>query len=150
MTVDKKTYLKTAMQNEPKTPLLINLLYSFLFGGGICAVGEVIYLALSAVVKDDSARMLVSFTFICLSALITAFGLFDRLVKIGGAGLLIPITGFSNAMISSAIEFRSEGLVLGVGVKIFTVAGPVIVYGTAASVLYGIFYALMKGIIVLL
>ena len=90
--------------------------------------------------EPQTARMLVPITLIVIAALLTGFKIFDNIAKVAGAGTLVPITGFSNAITSPAIEFKSEGFILGVGAKMFTIAGPVIVYGTIASVIYGVVY----------
>ena len=111
---------------------------AFLIGGGICALGEVWrQLLLSWGLQEDTAMATVSVTLVALSALLTGLGLYHKLARFGGAGTLVPITGFANAMVSPALEFKAEGWVLGLGVKLFSVAGPVITYGTAASVIYG-------------
>ena len=107
-------------------------------GGGICLLGEVLrqwYLSLG--LEADLAGTLTSCTLIALSAVLTTLGLYQKLAARAGAGSLVPITGFANAVVSAAIEFKTEGRVLGTGAKMFTIAGPVIVYGTLAAVLYG-------------
>ena len=118
----------------------VNVLKAFLIGGSICMLGEILgelygYAGLS----EKETGIAVSVSLILISVVLTAFGLYDRIARHGGAGTLVPITGFANAVAAPAVEFRPEGLVTGVGVKIFTIAGPVILYGTLASVIYGIF-----------
>ncbi len=127
----------------PRTRLAKNMFLSFFFGGLICLSGELLrrlflYLGASA----DTSLSLVSITLIIFSSVLTALGIFDKLAKHAGAGTLVPITGFSNAVTSPAIDAKSEGYVLGVGAKIFTVAGPVILYGISAGALYGVIYYL--------
>ena len=134
-----KIYNKYVSSRAKKSDVLHDCLRAFLFGGLICCIGEGFY-DLYSVLKlpvDDRAP-LVSVTLIFITALLTGLGVFDKLAKHAGAGTLVPITGFANAMISQAIDSKSEGFILGLGAKIFTVAGPVIVYGTAASVVYGV------------
>ena len=142
MDFQKEDYKKYADAHSPKTPCLKNCLLAFLIGGGICAFGEIlgmIYSKYLGLAKDD-AGLLVSVTLILIAVTLTGFGVFDRIAKYAGAGTLVPITGFANSVASSAIDSRSEGYVLGVGAKIFTVAGPVLLYGTAAGALWGVVY----------
>ena len=139
----KKTtpYAKYADQRAKKSPLLLDCLKAFLVGGLICCIGQgltELYTALS--LPEDSVKVLVPVTLITLASLLTGIGIFDNIAKFGGAGTLVPITGFSNAVTAPAIDCKSEGFVLGVGAKMFTIAGPVIVYGAAASVIYGVIY----------
>ncbi len=125
----------------PKTKVLKNTLLAFIFGGLISLGAELLrelYITLGASEKD--ALTLVGVTLILLASLLTALGLFDRIARYAGAGTLVPITGFSNSVTSQALDAKSEGLILGVGAKIFTVAGPVILYGITSGVLYGIIY----------
>ena len=130
---------------SPNSSLGKNMLMAFLVGGLICTVGQAFanlyaYLGL----PQEKAPVLASVTLVFLAILLTGFQRFDNLARIGGAGALVPITGFANAMSSPAIEFKTEGFVLGVGANIFKIAGPVIAYGTAASVIYGVVYWLTK------
>jgi stage V sporulation protein AC len=128
----------------PKTKVLKNALFAFIFGGTISLGAELLrelYITLGASEKD--ALTLVGVTLILLASLLTALGLFDRIARYAGAGTLVPITGFSNSVTSQALDAKSEGFILGLGAKIFTIAGPVILYGTLASVLYGVVYWVM-------
>ena len=132
-----QAYVKTVV---PKSPLLKNVVIAFLVGGAICTLGEALsQLFLSLGVDKDSASSLVSTTLVFLSALFTALGLYHKLARFAGAGTLVPITGFANAVVSPAIDFHAEGLITGTAVKMFPVAGPVIVFGTVASIVYGLF-----------
>lgn len=125
----------------PKTKLFRNSSLAFIFGGSICLIGELLRRLYVYLLNDEKAALsLVSVTLIFLAGLLTAIGVFDRIAKYSGAGTLVPITGFSNAIVSEAIDSKSEGAVLGVGAKIFTVAGPVILYGLTAGVIYGVIY----------
>ena len=118
---------------------------AFIIGGGICVLGEAflnMYTALG--LSKDGAGALTSMTLIFLSALFTGLKLYDRIAQVAGAGTLVPITGFANSVVSPALEFKSEGFVLGTGAKMFVIAGPVIVYGISASIVYGIIYYIIK------
>ena len=124
---------------SPGTTYGKNMLMAFLFGGGICTLGQVfLNLFLYWGLDKETAGAFVSITLIALSALLTALRVYDNLAKYGGAGTLVPITGFANSIVSPAMEFKSEGYVIGIGGKMFVIAGPVLVYGTAASILYGL------------
>ena len=132
-----QAYVKTVV---PKSPLLKNMVFAFLVGGAICTLGEALsQLYVSLGVDKESASSLVSTTLVFLSALFTSLGLYHKLARYAGAGTLVPITGFANAVVSPAIDFHAEGLITGTAVKMFTVAGPVIVFGTVASIVYGLF-----------
>lgn len=125
----------------PASPLMKDMLNAFWVGGAICVLGQLIRnLWLLAGLDGETAGTAMSVTLVFLGTLATGLGVYDRLAKIGGAGTLVPITGFSNAMASPALEFKSEGLVTGLAAKMFLVAGPVIVYGVAASAVYGVIY----------
>ena len=129
-----------------KSPLGKDLLNSFLIGGLICVIGQLIlngYTALDLSEQDAAAATSVSLVF--LSAVLTGLSVYDDLAKIAGAGTLVPITGFANAVVSPAIEFKAEGFITGMAAKMFIIAGPVIVYGTVASVLYGVILVIFGG-----
>lgn len=139
--MDKKKYSNLVKEKSPNSNTLLDCVRAFLFGGGICAFGEVLFELYKMWGADEKqGRTFVSLSLIFIASVLTMIGVFDKIAKFAGAGTLVPITGFSNAVTSSAIEFKSEGLILGMGAKMFTIAGPVIVYGTVASVLYGIIY----------
>lgn len=141
MNLDSKSYKKYAKERAKKSPLAKDSLMAFLIGGAICMLGQAIMIIYKAVgAPDDMAKSLVPVTLIFLAALFTGIGIFDNLAKIAGAGTLVPITGFANAVVSPAIDNKSEGFIMGVGAKMFVVAGPVIVYGIISSVLYGVVY----------
>ena len=125
----------------PKTRLFRNSALAFIFGGSICLIGELLRWLYTDMLNDESSALsCVGITLIFLASLLTALGVFDRIARYSGAGTLVPITGFSNAITSQAIDAKSEGAVLGVGAKIFTIAGPVILYGLCVGVIYGIIY----------
>ena len=136
-----KQYSKLVKEEMPKSPLARDCGWAFVFGGAICMLGQFILNRYSSMGLDDKdAATCTSITLVALSALLTGLSVYDDLAKYGGAGTLVPITGFANAVAAPAVEFKTEGFVLGVGAKIFTIAGPVIVYGLAASVVYGLIY----------
>jgi stage V sporulation protein AC len=139
--VTDKEYQAMAKRHAPKSPLFKDCLLAFLSGGTLCAAAEVlILLAQNAGLDDKSARLCGSLALIALSVLLTGLNVYDNIAKHAGAGTLVPITGFANSIAATAIEFKSEGLVLGMAAKMFIIAGPVIVYGTVASVVYGLIY----------
>lgn len=141
MKVSKQEYSEMTKQASHNTKSYFTIPMAFLIGGLICVLGQaLIFLYQNWGLSTEKASSLASITLVLLSALATGFGIYDKLAKHAGAGTLVPITGFANAMVSPALEFKSEGLILGLGAKLFTIAGPVIVYGVAASVLYGVIY----------
>lgn len=146
MNMSKETYKKYADAHAPRSPIGKNTFNAFCIGGLICAIGQGlndIYRLLLGFDKDD-AGLLSSVTLVLVSVLLTAFGIFDEIAKVAGAGTLVPITGFANAVASPAIDSKSEGFVLGVGAKIFTVAGPVLLYGILSGAIYGVIYYLVS------
>ena len=146
MNMSPKEYNRYVARLAKKSPLGKDLLNSFLIGGLICVVGQLIlngYTALDLSEQDAAAATSVSLVF--LSAVLTALSVYDDLAKIAGAGTLVPITGFANAVVSPAIEFKAEGFITGMAAKMFIIAGPVIVYGTVASVLYGVILVIFGG-----
>lgn len=139
MKFDKKTYPEYAKKHAPRSPVGKNTFLAFIAGGAICAAGQGFKELYSALTGDEkTAGTLVSVTLIFLSCLFTSLGLYDKLAKHAGAGTLVPITGFANACMSPALDNKSEGWITGVGAKMFVISGPVILYGTAAGVIYGV------------
>ena len=139
--MNAKEYGKLVEQMSPKSPMGMDCVKAFVIGGLICALGQVFvnwYTAWG--MEKDQASTAASMTLVALSALLTGLSLYDDIAKHAGAGTLVPITGFANAVAAPAVEFRTEGFILGVGAKMFTIAGPVIVYGVSASVVYGLIY----------
>ena len=146
MNIDKEQYKKYAAAHAPKSPLLRDALRAFLVGGAICALGQglIDLYRFGLDLPRDEASAWASITLVLLAVILTALGVFDRIARFAGGGTLVPITGFANSVASPAIDSRAEGLILGVGAKIFTVAGPVLLYGTLAGVLYGVVYYLWR------
>ena len=141
MDISREQYDKMVKKASPPSPVVKNCLKAFLTGGAVCCFGQLLMQLYGlAGMGDDERRAMVSVTLIVLTAALTAAGVFDKLAKHAGAGTIVPITGFANSVVSPALEFRSEGFIMGTGASIFRIAGPVILYSTAASVLYGIFY----------
>lgn len=141
MNVSKQQYGEMVKKASPNSKSFKDIPKAFLIGGAICCIGQ----ALSDLYKgggldEKTAAVWTSVTLVLISAVLTGLGYYEKIAKHGGAGTLVPITGFANAVVSPALEFKAEGYVLGLGAKIFIIAGPVILYGTAASVLYGIIY----------
>ena len=137
----EKEYEKLVGELSPKSPLWKDCLFAFVIGGGICALGQLFMNWYEDLGLDKTdAGTLTSMTLVALSALFTGLSLYDNLAKYAGAGTLVPITGFANSVAAPAVEFKTEGFILGVGAKMFTIAGPVIVYGVSASVVYGLIY----------
>ena len=142
MKIDQKTYARFADAHAPRSPVLKNCTFAFLVGGTVCTLGQVLHDVFENVCSfsADTAGTLTSVSLIFISVVLSALGIFDNVAKHAGAGTLVPITGFANAVVSPAIDSHAEGLVLGVGAKIFTGAGPVLLYGTLAGFVYGIIY----------
>jgi len=137
--VTAKEYQSMSNSASPKSKSYINIPVAFLVGGFICCIGQaVINLGLSMGLPKDIASACGSIFLVFLSALLTGLNVYDNLAKHAGAGTLVPITGFANSMVAPAMEFKTEGFVLGLGAKMFSIAGPVLVYGISASVVYGI------------
>ena len=138
-TKSAREYDAMVQKASPRSPVLKDCLFAFLFGGAICTLGQGLadlFMLLGFTLQD--ARTFVSISLIFLSAALTACGVYDNIAKYAGAGTLVPITGFANSMVSPALEFKSEGFVTGLGSKMFIVSGPVLVFGLSASVFYGV------------
>ena len=143
----EKEYAAWIKEASPRSRLGANCLWAFCVGGGICLLGEVLRRAwLSAGLTLTAAATLASVSLIFLSALFTGLGLYQKLAARAGAGSLVPITGFANAVVSPAIEFKNEGYIFGTGAKMFTIAGPVIVYGMLASTVWGVAWYFLRAV----
>ena len=137
----KEKYCKIASRRSKRSDMCKNTFKAFFIGGTICLIAHGFFLLYSYVgLNEENARLLSTVTMIFIAGLLTGIGVFDDIAKHGGGGTLVPITGFSNAVASPAIESKSEGYINGVGAKMFVIAGPVIVYGVTASIVYGLIY----------
>ena len=137
----EREYGKIVQDMAPKSPILKDCINAFWIGGLICAIGQLILNGYTALgLNKTDAGTATSMSLVFLSALLTGLSLYDNIAKYAGAGTLVPITGFANSIAAPAVEFKTEGFILGVGAKMFTIAGPVIVYGVSASVVYGLIY----------
>jgi len=141
-----RAYQQQTKLVTPKAPLLKNVMRAFLVGGLICTLGQLIINAVMLYSGSDfkSASALASITIVVITAILTGIGVYDEIGRYGGAGSMVPISGFANSVVSAALEFKREGMIYGIGAKIFTIAGPVILYGTVASVLIGFVYYVMR------
>ena len=138
--MNEKEYGALVEEMSPKSPMGSDCLKAFVIGGLICTLGQFLLNYYGKWLEKDAAATAECITLVCLSALLTGLSIYDDIAKHAGAGTLVPITGFANAVSAPAVEFKTEGFILGVGAKMFTIAGPVIVYGVSASVVYGFIY----------
>lgn len=133
---------------SPNSPIILDCIKAFLIGGAICCFGQLLfYIFRKSGMSLDESRSLVSISLIIITAILTGIGVFDKIAKHAGAGTIVPITGFANSVVSPAMEFKSEGFIMGTGASIFKVAGPVILYGTTAASLYGLIYFVVEKVI---
>jgi len=140
-TINKREYEKMVKEVSPKSAVVLNSLKAFVVGGAICAVGQVLYnYFTSRGFTNEDTGLLVAAVLIITAVMLTALRIYDKIAKFAGAGTIVPITGFANAIAAPAIEHKKEGLILGLSAKMFVIAGPVIVYGTIASVIVGLIY----------
>jgi stage V sporulation protein AC len=141
MYMTEKEYEKLVNGVMPKSPIWKDCIWAFVVGGLICVLGQAFINWYGSIgLEKTDASTAASMTLVAISALLTGLSLYDNVAKFAGAGTLVPITGFANAVAAPAVEFKTEGFILGVGAKMFTIAGPVIVYGISAGVLYGLIY----------
>ncbi len=144
MNMSEKEYGEYVKKKTKNSPVLKDCVFAFLFGGGICTIGQLIFNFYESLdLPEKTVTAATSVTLVFLGALLTGLDIYPKLAKYAGAGTVVPITGFSNAVTAPALEAKAEGYVLGVGAKIFTIAGPVILFGTLASVICGIIYYVM-------
>ena len=147
MEMNKKDYGEYVSQHMPRSKAGRNMLRAFVTGGLICTIGQVLRaLYESAGLESEAAAGTVSVTLVLLGAVLTAVGIYDKIAKFGGAGTLVPITGFANAVVSPALEYRTEGKITGTAAKMFVISGPVIVYGVSAGAAYGLVLWLMSRV----
>lgn len=138
--INKEEYKQYVKKTAPKSPIVKDCVLAYIFGGGICVLGQLLFDLYRGITNYEQSKVyaLVSLTLIFVTALLTGIGVFDNIAKYAGAGTLVPVTGFANSVVSPAIDTKAEGLILGVGAKIFTVSGPVILYGILSGVIYGV------------
>lgn len=145
MATGKKEYSKMTKKATPPSPKFKDCIKAFVIGGIICTMGQgLMYLYGELGLNSEETKTLTSVTLILITAILTGIGIFDKIAKHAGAGTLVPITGFANAVVSPALEFKAEGKILGTGAKIFSIAGPVIAYGCSAAFIYGIICYIFK------
>lgn len=145
MSISKDDYSKMADKASPNSPVILNCIKAFLFGGLICTIGQIIMeLLKNAGLNEKETAAGTSAILIIATAILTGIGIFDKIARHAGAGTIVPITGFANSVVSPALEFQHEGFVLGTAAQIFTIAGPVIVYGIGSSFLYGLIIYIFK------
>lgn len=141
MNIESKVYAKYVNKRAVKSNIVLNCIKAFVSGGIVCVIGEGLYdLYAYFITNVTIVESLVPITLVFIAALLTGIGVYDRLAKHAGAGMIVPITGFANAVASPALDNKNEGMIMGLGAKIFIISGPVILYGALASVLYGIIY----------
>lgn len=145
MKISSLQYDRLVKEYSPNSHIWVDTLNAFWTGGLICVLGQLVLNGWDALgLSDDLSATATSITMVFLGALLTGLGIYDRIAKVAGAGTIVPITGFANSVVSPAMEFKTEGFVMGVSAKLFTIAGPVLVYGVGASVLYGIVYCVSR------
>ncbi len=143
MRISNNEYSKMVDKASPNSPVVKNCVKAFLFGGGICGIAQIMYFIFERAGFNKEQKMLVTQSIlIVLTAILTGIGVFDNIARHAGAGTIVPITGFANSVVSPALEFKQEGMILGTGAQMFTIAGPVLVYGVSSSVIYGLIYYL--------
>ena len=144
--MNSKQYQNLVSNTTPKSPLLKDCISAFVFGGSICCFGQLLKMLYTNMgLSEPEVKLAVPVTLIVITAILTATGTFSKIAKHAGAGTAVPITGFANSVVSPAVEFSTEGKILGTGAKMFNLAGPVIVYGCSAASLYGLIYWITKS-----
>lgn len=139
MDMNKQEYSEYVSRHVPRSKAARNMLRAFVSGGIICTLGQILHSLYEKVgMESEAAASAVSVTLVLLGALLTAFGVYDKIAKFGGAGTLVPITGFANAVVSPALEYKTEGKITGTAAKMFVISGPVIVYGVSTGAIYGL------------
>lgn len=148
MRISNKQYDEMVKKASPNSPIVLDCIKAFLIGGAICCFGQLLfYIFRKSGMSLDESCSLVSIALIIITAILTGIGVFDKIAKHAGAGTIVPITGFANSVVSPAMEFKSEGFIMGTGASIFKVAGPVILYGTTAASVYGLIYFIVEKVI---
>ncbi|MCI9641401.1 MAG: stage V sporulation protein AC [Eubacterium sp.] len=145
MSISKDEYSKMTDKASPNSPILLNCVKAFLIGGLICTFGQLLNLIFQkAGLGENEIKIATPCIIIIITAILTGIGIFDKIARHAGAGTIVPITGFANSVVSPALEFKHEGMVLGTAAQMFSIAGPVLVYGIGSSVLYGIIIYIFK------
>ena len=145
MSISKDEYSKMADKASPNSPIILNCVKAFLIGGLICTFGQLLNMIFEkAGLNENDIRIAVPSIIIIITAILTGIGVFDKIARHAGAGTIVPITGFANSVVSPALEFKHEGMVLGTAAQMFSIAGPVLVYGIGSSVLYGFIYYIIS------
>ncbi len=145
MSISNSDYSKMTDKASPNSPVVPNCIRAFLFGGGICLFAQLLNTLFGKIgLNADEVKLATPSTVIIITAILTGIGVFDKIARYAGAGTIVPITGFANSVVSPALEFKHEGFILGTAAQMFTIAGPVIVYGTAISFLYGLIIYIFK------
>jgi stage V sporulation protein AC len=143
--MNTQEYKKLADKMSPKSNIFINMLCAFSIGGLICAIGQTLYyIYIHYGINKIDASLLMSVTLVFLSAILTGIGVYDKIAIYGGAGTLVPITGFANSVVSAALEYKSEGIIAGMSCKMFSIAGPVLVFGVVSSGIYGVILYIVR------
>ena len=141
LNLSNEKYKQMVQKASPNSPIMLNCMRAFVIGGLICTFGQLLKVFFEALkMSATESRTMVSVTLICIAGFLTGIGLFDKIAKIAGAGTLVPITGFANSVVAPAVEFKSEGFVMGTGANIFRVSGPVIAYGILSATVFGVVY----------
>lgn len=144
MGISKDDYSKMTDKASPNSPILLNCIKAFVFGGGICVFAEIITEIFEKFnLNEKELKLIAPAMIIVITAILTGIGVYDRIARHAGAGTIVPISGFANSVVAPALEFQHEGYVLGTAAQMFSIAGPVIVYGTATSAIYGFIYYLV-------
>ena len=147
MNISNSDYNEMVKRASPSSTLLIDCIKAFFIGGAICCFGQVLFSLYNYLgMNNDETRSIVSVTLIVITAILTGIGVFDRIAKHAGAGTIVPITGFANSVVSPALEYKSEGFIMGTGANIFKISGPVILYGTVAAMIYGLVYWIIETV----
>lgn len=145
MSVSKEEYGKMAKDYSPKSPVVTDCIKAFLVGGAICTLAQgITMIFMNMGIKEDESRLISMVMIIAITAILTAFGVFDKLAKHAGAGTMVPITGFANSVVSPALEFKAEGTITGTAAQMFSIAGPVIVFGCSSAAVYGLICFIFK------
>lgn len=146
MKVTKKEYAELVKKQSPNSPIIKDTFLAFVVGGTICLIGQIIFeLLIIFDITETNAKTIMPIILIFCGTLLTGLNLYDKIAKFAGAGTIVPITGFANSIVACALEFKPEGYILGVGSKMFVIAGPVLVYGISSSVIYGVILVLFGG-----